>query len=410
MLVRLAWRNLWRNRLRTAIMLGAMVFGLMGVVTLIGFVNGLYGNMIQNAIAWQTSHLQIHNRTYLTHPDIKDIIVDPAPLLDALSHDEAVLAWSARFVADGMVASARSTRGVRITGVDPAAEAAVTPVARRLTEGQWLDENGRNPVVLSTKTAQRLKLRLGSKVVLTFTDAEGEVTGAAFRVRGLFQSPSSAYDDGHLFVRRSDLTALAGIEGYHEIAVVTTDGDYQSQAATEALKARLSRLSDPANRVRDWRTVQPMLAAILGQMGTSNAIILGIYVLAMSFGIVNVMLMSVFERTREFGVLMAVGMTKGRIFTLLLLESGLLGLCGGLIGVLACLGLMAALSVTGIPLGSWAEGLGAFGADTQLYPSVRTADYAMMLLTVLAASVLAALYPARQILKQRPVDAMAHKL
>ncbi|MBY6185136.1 ABC transporter permease [Marinobacter hydrocarbonoclasticus] len=409
MLVKLAWRNLWRNKVRTAIMLGAMTFGLVGVVVMVGFITGLYGNMIQNAIAWQTSHLQVQNTRYLTHPDIQDTLAMPDALARWLDSQPDITAWSGRFIADGMVASARSTRGIRINGVIPAQEAVVTPVASHIIEGAWLDEQGRNPVVLSAKTAERLRLKVNTKVVLTFTDPEGEVTGAAFRVRGIYRSPISAFDDANLFVRQSDLTQLAHMQGVHELAILTRDGGALPHPLTDTLKQQLGGIAGPDAQVRDWQTVQPMLAAIISQMGVSNAIILGIYVLAMSFGIVNVMLMSVFERTREFGVLMAVGMTKPRIFALILLEASLLGLCGGALGVTLAYALMGWLGRVGIPLGSMADGLSAFGADSLLYPQVAPSDYLMVLLTVLAASLLSALYPARQILKQRPVDAMAQR-
>ncbi|SHI14871.1 ABC transporter permease [Ferrimonas marina] len=408
-LLTLAWRNLWRNKLRTSIMLGAVVFGLIGVVAMIGFIAGLYGNMIQNAIAWQTSQLQVHNQRYLDNPDIQDRLIDPQALLDELAALPQVAAWSERFVAEGMVASARATRGIRINGVQPAEEAAVTPIADAVIEGQWLDDQGRNPVLVSQKTADRLRLKLGSKVVLTFTDGQGDVAGAAFRVRGIFQTPSTAFDDGNLFVRKSDLTALAGLDGSHELAIRLTETDYQAIEPVLRVKQALQAASAPQNRVRDWQEIQPMLASILGQMGISNAIIIGIYVVAMGFGIINIMLMSVFERTREFGVLMAVGMQKHKVFALILLESAWLGICGGLLGVLAGLGLMQILQRTGISLGGMADGLGAFGADTLFYPVVTGQEYGLIFLTVVAASLLAALYPARQILRKRPAEAMAEK-
>ncbi|KHT62115.1 ABC transporter permease [Photobacterium gaetbulicola] len=411
MLFKLAWRNLWRNKLRTAIMLGAMVFGLMGVVAMMGFLSGMYGSMIHNAIAWQTSHIQIHNRLYLDDPDIKHTIVELADVEQAVAALPGLKGWSARFVADGMVASARSNRGVRINGVDIDAESKVTPLVDNITQGQWLSEEGRNPVLVSEKTASRLKLRIGSKVVLTFTDANGDVGGAAFRVRGMFKTPSTSFDDGNVFVRRTDLTALAGIEGAHEIAILL-DSDEAAMVQARRLGKALAATDDSAamargNRVRDWQQVQPMLASIINQQGLSNAIMLGIFVVAMGFGIVNVMLMSVFERTREFGVLMAVGMQKHRVFLLIMLETTWLGVTGAGLGLLASFSLIGLLQYTGIPLGAMAEGLGAFGVDTLLYPHVSLAEYQMIFFTVVAASLLAALYPARQILRQRPVDAMA---
>jgi len=409
MLIKLAWRNLWRNKLRTSIMLFAMVFGLIGVASMIGFMNGMYGNMIDNAIAWQTSNIQIHRSEYINEPEINDTIIGSEQIIEQLRDMPDVSAWSARFIADGMVASARSTRGVKINGIDLEAEAKVTPLVSHIIEGEWLSEQGRNPVLVSSKTAERLRLRVGSKVVLTFTDAANDVSGAAFRVRGIFKSPSSSFDDGNVYVRRSDLSALAHIDGVHEIAIVVNEATPSSNIVTQAVKAQLQTKTSKLNTIRDWQQIQPMMATMIKQTGTSTAIILGIFVSAMGLGIVNIMLMSVFERTREFGVLMAVGMQKHKVFLLIMLETSLLGMSGALLGVGICAVLMMLLQTTGISLNSMAEGLGAFGVDTTIYPRVSFGEYQLIFLTVVAASFLAALYPARQILKQRPADAMAEK-
>ncbi len=409
MLIKLAWRNLWRNKLRTSIMLFAMVFGLIGVASMIGFMNGMYGNMIDNAIAWQTSNIQIHRSEYINEPEINDTIIGSEQIIEQLRDMPDVSAWSARFIADGMVASARSTRGVKINGIDLEAEAKVTPLVSHIIEGEWLSEQGRNPVLVSSKTADRLRLRVGSKVVLTFTDAANDVSGAAFRVRGIFKSPSSSFDESNVYVRRSDLSALAHIDGVHEIAIVVNEATPSSNIVTQAVKAQLQTQTSKLNTIRDWLQIQPMLATMIKQTGTSTAIILGIFVSAMGLGIVNIMLMSVFERTREFGVLMAVGMQKHKVFLLIMLETSLLGMSGALLGVGICAVLMMLLQTTGISLNSMAEGLGAFGVDTTIYPRVSFGEYQLIFLTVVAASFLAALYPARQILKQRPADAMAEK-
>jgi len=406
MLIKLAWRNLWRNKLRTGIMLGAILFGLLGVVSMIGFMTGLMDSMLKNAIDWQTSHIQVHHVAYADNPEIKDTIVDFEQLKAKIAADENVAEFSARFLANGMIASARSTRGIQINGINLDQERATTPLADNIKQGEWLSEQGRNPVLVSEKTASRLRLKIGSKVVLTFTNAAGDVAGAAFRVRGIFKTPSTSFDDGNVYVRKADLIKLAGITGAHEIAIVLKDPSSDALAAT---LVRISQQSNTTNSVQDWRQIQPLLASMAGSMRTSNAIMLGIFVVAMGFGIVNIMLMSVFERTREFGVLMAIGMQKHKIFSLIILESMLLGVSGGVIGILGCVALIGILAKTGIPLGALAEGLGTYGIDTVLYPYVNVADYQMVFVTIVFASVVAAIYPARQILKQRPAQAMSEK-
>ena len=362
MLIELAWRNLWRNKLRTGIMLGAMVFGLMGVVVMIGFMSGMVDNMVHNAIAWQISHVQIHNKRYIENPDIQATIADADNLLRKIENDPEVKAYSARFLADGMIGSARSTRGVRINGVDIRAEERLTPLARNIVEGEWFSDQGKRPILVSRKIARRLKLRIGSKAVLTFTNGVGEVTGAAFRVRGIFKTPSTAFDDANVFVRISDLRKVAGMEGVHEIAILMK-GEQHADNRQPVLRFRqqITAYSSEQNMVRDWTQVQPLLASMLATIGVNIAIMLGIFVSAMGFGIVNIMLMSVFERTREFGVLMAVGMQKHKVFGLILLESVWLGCCGAILGLVACIVLIQILQITGLSLGGVAEGLGAYG-------------------------------------------------
>ncbi|CAH1554373.1 ABC transporter permease [Vibrio owensii] len=410
MLVKLAWRNLWRNKLRTSIMLGAMVFGLMGVVAMMGFMNGLVDSMIKNAISWQTSHLQIQQKSYLVNPELKDVIPDAEKISKVLASNREVKAISERFLADGMIASARSTRGIRINGVNIEQEQNITPLSKHIVDGEWLSEEGRNPILVSSKIAERLKLRVGSKVVLTLSDVNGEVAGAAFRVRGIFKTPSTGFDDGNVYVRKVDLEKVAGLSGTHEIAILLT---FNNDAELKQLLAFTHSILSPESKgllsVRPWQEIQPLLSTMMSTMDVSNQVMLVVFVLAMTLGIINIMLMSVFERTREFGVLMAVGMQKHKIRLLIVFETLFLGLSGCALGLLGSAIMLKVLSITGLSLAGMAEGLGAYGVDTLLYPRVSIAEYQMIIVAIFVASLIAALYPARQILKHRPVDAMAEK-
>lgn len=410
MLVKLAWRNLWRNKLRTSIMLGAMVFGLMGVVAMMGFMNGLVDSMIKNAISWQTSHLQIQQKSYLVNPELKDVIPDADKISKVLASNREVKAISERFLADGMIASARSTRGIRINGVNIEQEQNITPLSKHIVGGEWLSEEGRNPILVSSKIAERLKLRVGSKVVLTLSDVNGEVAGAAFRVRGIFKTPSTGFDDGNVYARKADLEKVAGLSGTHEIAILlTSNNDVELKQLLAFTHSILPPESKDLLSVRPWQEIQPLLSTMMSTMGVSNQVMLVVFVLAMTLGIINIMLMSVFERTREFGVLMAVGMQKHKIRLLIVFETLFLGLSGCALGLLGSAIMLKVLSITGLSLAGMAEGLGAYGVDTLLYPRVSIAEYQMIIVAIFVASFIAALYPARQILKHRPVDAMAEK-
>ncbi|MDV6252926.1 ABC transporter permease [Vibrio sp. EA2] len=410
MLIKLAWRNLWRNKLRTSIMIGAMVFGLMGVVAMNGFMNGLVDSMIKNAISWQTSHLQIHQNQYLINPELEETIPNANVIATTLASQQQVKAVSERFLVDGMIASARSTRGIHINGINIVQEQQITPLAEHIQLGQWLDEEGRNPILVSQKTAKRLKLRVGSKVILTLSDINGDVSGAAFRVKGIFKTPSTSFDDGNAYVRKADLEKIAGLEGVHEISILLNSNDEDTLEKTKKFTQSLLTNSTKDHLVvRKWEEVQPLLSAMMSSMDISNQIMLVVFVLAMTLGIINIMLMSVFERTREFGVLMAVGMQQHKVRLLIILETLFLGLSGCTLGLIGSAIMLKVLSITGLSLSGLADGLGAYGVDTLLYPRVSFYEYQMIIVAIFVASLVAAWYPARQILKQRPVDAMAEK-
>ena len=267
-----------------------------------------------------------------------------------------------------------------------------------------LPEKGRNPILVSRRNADKLNLRIGSKVVLTFTSIDGEVAGAAFRVSGLFRTPASSFDDTNVFIRRNDLTRFSGLDQAHEIAIRIA-ADRPLPPLQKAISIQVGK----NGTVRNWGEVQPVLAAMTGSMDITNAIVAGVFIAALGFGIINIMMMSVFERTREFGVLMAIGMTRGRILLLIITEALLLGGVGGLIGLGAGRVMLAITDRTGLPFGAVAEGLGAYGVDSVLYPTVPAPFYLQLFAMVLVASLLAALYPARQILKKRPSEALAER-
>lgn len=409
MLVKLAWRNLWRNKLRTSIILGAMIFGLTGVITMMGFMTGFVDSLVINAIRWQTSHIQIHNKAYLLNPDIAAQIPEASELVNQIGQLPSLKVVSERFLVDGMIASARSNRAIRVNGVQLDSEAQITPLSCHITQGEWLDSQGRNPILVSEKLAQRLNLRVGSKVVLTFTDATAQVAGAAYRVRGIFKTPSTTFDDRNVYVRKADLQQTAQMEGVHEIALLLEDLSKLDDTIKQLQQIVDNGAWQGIVAVRNWQQIQPMLATMMSTMDVSNRVILVIFVIAMMFGIINIMLMSVYERTQEFGVLMAVGMDKQKIFALILLETAMLGAAGAILGISISSIIVKALNHFGISLATMSEGLGAYGVDTLLRPRVSIEEYGMVLMIVVIASFVAAIYPARQILKKRPVYAMAEK-
>jgi ABC-type lipoprotein release transport system permease subunit len=385
-------------------MMASMVFGLLGVILMVGFVRAMTANMLENAIKYQTAHLQVHTRDFLLNEELAAWLPEADRLAADIRRQPGVTGAAVRQVVNGMMASAANSRGVRINGIEVADEVKVTAVAEKIIKGTILPAESRNPILISKRSAERLKFKLGSKVILTFSDRYGDVTGAAFRVTGIFNTPSSSFDEANVFVRRNDLAKLTGLDQAHEIAIRLTDGNSLAN-----LKQAAMNIVGNKAQVQDWGEVMPILATMTGTMNLSNNIMIGVFVLALGFGIVNIMLMAVFERTREFGMMMAIGMTGSRVLRLVILESLLLGGLGGLLGLMASFLLIALTGRIGLPFGTMAEGLGVFGVDTVLYPEVPLSNYLGTLGMVLLTSLLAALYPARQILKKRLSEALAEK-
>jgi ABC-type lipoprotein release transport system permease subunit len=404
MILRLAWKNVWRNKLRSGIMVAAIIFGLLGVILMIGFVRAMTASMIENVIEYQTAHIQVHNPDFLLNEELSAWVPDAELIASQIRRQKGVSGVAVRQVVDGMMASAASSRGVRINGVDINDEVNVTAVADSIREGKKLSNKGRNPILVSKRSGNKLNLRVGSKVVLTFSDFEGEVSGAAFRVSGFFKTPSSNFDESNVFVRRGDLMGYTGLDKAHEISIRLNNANI-----LEDLKIFITDIVGNRGKVQDWSEVQPLLAALTSTMDLMNNIVIIVFVLALGFGIVNIMLMSVFERTREFGMLMAVGMTGPKVLRLVVLESLFLGGFGGLLGLIASGFLIAVTGRIGLPFGYVAEGMGVMGVDTVLFPEVPFSVYALTFLMVLLTSLLAAIYPARQILKKRLSESLMEK-
>ena len=401
---KMAWRNVWRNKLRSGIMIGSMIFGLLGVMLMVGFVQAMVDSMVDNAIKYQSGHIQIHSPAFLLNEEIKAWLPEADPLAEQVRHMAGVAGVSVRQVVDGMIGSAAATRGVRINGINVSDEARVTAIEDNIVEGATLPDTGRNPILVGQRLGGKLKLRIKSKVVLTFSDIHGEVTGAAFRVCGFFKTPSSEFDEGYAFVRRTDMALLTGIDEAHEIAILLSDDE-----AISKVKKDTASLVGDKGLVQDWQEIQPLLAAMVSSMGISNAIVIGIFVLALGFGIVNIMFMSVFERTREFGMLMAIGMNNKKVSQLVALEAIFLGGIGSLCGMIASAIMIGLTGHFGLPFGAMAEGLGAFGVDTVLYPTVPFVFYPIVVGIILFTSFLSALYPIRSIVKKQPSEALAEK-
>lgn len=403
LLWRLAWRNVWRNGRRAAVVITAVAVGIAGVVLSMAINYGMVIQMVENAISNELGHIQVHAPGFIDNPELARHLTDGArrgeALLDALTEVES---WAPRVRAQGLLFSARASAGVRLVAIDPLREAEVSRLSASMVEGAYLDGDRRR-VLIGANLARRLHVGVGSKVVLSVQDLAGDLTGEAFRVGGLFQTASSEIDRGTIYVRIDEAQKLLALgDGISELVVVAKDDRH-----LPALQAELqSRLGDSVE-VQTWEELQPFLVYIVDMMDQMAWwTYLGVFI-AMAFGIANVLLMAVYERTREIGVVRSIGMSGRRVVLMVLLESMLLTLLGLFLGFAGALAGVWTLR-DGIDLSSFAEGLSFMGIGTRIVPRVRSFDLMVPTVVAILTALLSSLWPAIRAARVKPAEALRH--
>ncbi len=366
-------------------------------------MNGFLVSYMASIIQHETSDFQVHHPDFKLDYEVEYVINEADEKLKYLSNDPSVIAVSSRVISNGMVASAQKAKGVQIRGINPKEEALVTRLDSALVDGAYFEGIKRNPIIIGYKMAEELKVKVRSKIVLTFTDNNGEIVSAAFRVVGIARSSSVKLNELFAFVRKSDLQPLLGVSGIHEIAVMTTDR-FEVEKVSDSYSAKF--LED---KVETWSELAPELAMMQEMYGYMLYILMAIIMLALVFGIVNTMLMAVLERFRELGMLMALGMNKARVFAMIVLETLLLSFVGAPIGLLLGWATIAHFQYHGLDLSAYSQGLESFGYTNMLYPYLENKAYAIVTGGVIFTALLGALYPAWKAVKLNPVEAL-HKI
>ncbi|MDX1941237.1 MAG: FtsX-like permease family protein [Saprospiraceae bacterium] len=407
----MSWRNIWRNRTRSLVVITAIALGIWAAMFMSGFATGMVKGYLNDNIANAVSHIQIHNSMYSKENDVKLIIPDAKAAANNIEQKPNVKAVSVRTLVNGMIASSKEARGIRVKGIDPEAEAKVSTIAKKIIEGEYLDQNKRNPILISNRLAERLDVKLRSKVVLTFQDLNGEIIAAAFRVTGIFDTGSDPFDEMNVFALSADLNRLlSGVSEEtdstpiqpiaHEMAIILQDAQLVDSTRNE-LQSVLPNL-----KVETYREISPDLQLYESQMESVSLIYLVVIMLALIFGIINTMLMAVLERIRELGMLMAIGMNKRRVFIMIMLETILIGLVAAPFGLLLGSATIAYLGKYGINLSAYSETLQMYGMSNIIYFAVNPDIYWQVPLSVAFTAVLASLYPAWKAIRLKPVEAI----
>ena len=401
MLTKIASRNIWRSKKRSLIIIAAVSFGLWAGIFMTAFYNGVIEQRINTAITSELSHIQLHHPEFRKDYDIKYYLPEGRKTLREIAQDSLVKTVSGRVILKGMIASASGSSGITINGVMPIEENNVTRLGDKIIRGNYFNPNKTNEIILSERLRKKLKLNLNKKAILTFQDTEGNLASGAFRIAAIYKTVNAPYDDSNVFVNISDVDSLCGIPNQiNEIAVLL-----KSSESLDECQENLKRMF-PKTEIQNWKEIAPELGYTVSVGDKMMFIFMGIIMLALGFGIVNTMMMAVLERTREIGMLMALGMNKFKIFMMILMETFFLILAGCPIGILLALVTIAITQRTGIDFSQYSEAYSSFGYSSIFYPSLSVKQFGMMLLLVVITAFVSALFPARKALQLNPAESL----
>ncbi len=401
MLLTLAWRNIWRNKKRSSIIIAAIAVGLACGLFSSAAMFGMWDSMINTTIDRDLGHFQIHSKSFEDEKLITDTIPAFKAILDDLNSRKFVSGVSSRILIEGMASSAASSNGVRVFGIDPETEAKTTSIHRQIIDGNYFKEEWKNQIVIGQKLAENLGLKVRSKIVLSFQGLDGSIIYGGFRVAGIYKTESSMFDKANVFVEGDELLKLINSPQISNEIVVRLTSVQQLDSVYLPVKKMYPNLS-----VKYWGDLAPELKLFFDMLFLEMYIFVGIILFALLFGITNTMLMSVMERVREFGMLMAVGMKRSRVFLMIMLETISLSLVGGFIGILLGVVFIEYFGYVGINLSAFTEGLSQWSLGSQLYTSLPFSFYPPLALMILATALIGAVYPAIKAIRLKPATAI----
>lgn len=398
----MAWRNIWRNKMRSIVIILSIAIGLFAGIAVLALYKGMMKSRVRTVIDAEVGHLQIHDTSFKKDYEPQFVISNGVDLLKNISSMPEVKLAAPRSITNGMLATATGSSGVQVNGVIPALEYEASLLKKKLIEGKEFNPAKKNEVMVGKKLAGKMKLKAGSKLVLTFTDTSGNIVSGAFRVAAVYQSDNAPLDERNVYVTMNDMNALLGTGNTFQELVVLLKNDEDVKTVQQKLRQKF-----PAYQIETWREISPETDLLVKTVDQYSYIIMIIIMLALAFGIINTMLMAILERTREIGMMMALGTNKIRIFSLVLMETIFLTLAGTPVGIL--IGWVAAnyYNRRGLNLsGMGREMMSSFGFNPLIYPEFPADKLMGVLLIVVITAIVSCLFPAMKALKLQPVEAL----
>ena len=400
---RLAWRNLWRHPRRTVLTLGAMVFSNVLLVFMISLQFGMYGLMIENTLKVYTGSLQVQAPGYKDEGKMRQTVPDVVPLAETLREGLGLESVSARGVAFALASSDERSYGMQVLGVDPRHEPLVSSVPGLVSEGRYLRGDDAESIVIGRVLARNLKVGLGDEITLLGSGLDGSFAAAVANIVGIFDSNVAEFDRSIAYLALPFFQETFYMNGAGHQIVVAAD-----LPQVDALVAQAEQLLPAGSGlvVHDWNDLQPGLRqAIQADIG-SAFFMYAVLVILVAFSVLYTQLMSVLERTREFGIVMALGVSPGRMGRLVVFESAIMASIGLAAGAFAGALFTYWFTVNGFSYPGMAEMAEQFNLPAKVFPQVTPLSLVIGPAAVFVFSLAATIYPALRLHWLQPVEAM----
>lgn len=398
----IAYRNIWRNKARSIIIMLSVAIGLVAGISVLALYKGMMRSRVRTVIESETGHIQLHMPEFKKDYMAAFVLPNSSKLMQDIRKIPGVKLAVGRSVTQGMLSTPTGSSGVQINGVDPETEYNASQLKKKIKEGNGFTNGKKNEILVGKKLAGKMKLNPGAKLVLTFTDTAENIVVGAFRVAGIFESNNAPLDERNVYVSMSDLNKLLSIDtSFHEISLLLNNDE-----AVNQIQLTLQR-KFPGYLIESWKEISPETELMVNTVDKYSFIIIVIIMLSLAFGIINTMLMAILERTREIGMMAALGMNRTRLFTLILIETSFLTLAGTPVGILTGWLLTNHFTRSGLDLSAFGKDLlSSFGYSSVIYPEFPWDKLPAILAIVTATALLSCLFPAIKALRLQPVEAL----
>ncbi|MGB3211010.1 MAG: ABC transporter permease [Desulforhopalus sp.] len=399
----LAWRNVWRNPRRSVLTILAIIFASALLIFMLSFQFGAWEEMIDSSVRLSTGHLQVQPPGYQDRPQMRKVIQEPDNLLAMVRAIDGVDNAALRAETFALAAGPERSRGIMISGVRPDDERLVSSLPSQMKEGRYLQDDDAEVAVIGALGAERLQVGIGDECTLLGQGRDGSVAATVVRIVGIFRTGIDQFDRSTLQLPYSHFDEVFSMRGAaHRLVIMTKNlADADPVAATVRMSPEASGLA-----VLTWDQLTPGLKQSIELDLISGVITYAILVIVVSFSILNTFFMAIFERTREFGMLMSIGTKPLRLVKIMLLESMAMTLVGLLIGIAVGTAVTLVFSGHGIGMGESSDLMAQYGIADRLYPRLSLLSVTVGPAIICIVTFFTALVPALKIPRMRPVEAM----